>query len=244
MSHDKRADLYLVEYGFYESRARAQAAIAAGPVRVNGEALTKASRLIEATSKIEAESEHPYVSCGGVKFAAALDHFEIDPNNCICLDIGSSTGGFTDCLLKCNARFVHAVDVGHDQFHDSLRNNTCIHLREGCDARVLTCDDFDDALSLIVVDVSFISLTLIIPKILSLAAPNAFLIALIKPQFEVGRAALKKGLVREDADRQAAIDRVTNAIIEKGWSIKGVIPSPIAGGDGNLEYLVAAEHHS
>jgi len=103
---------------------------------------------------------------------------------------------------------------------------------------------FYDALSLIVVDVSFISLTLIIPKILPLAAPNAFLIALIKPQFEVGRAALKKGLVREDADRQAAIDRVTNVIIEKGWSIKGVIPSPIAGGDGNLEYLVAAEHHS
>jgi len=244
MSHAKRADLYLVEHGFYESRARAQAAIAAGLVRVNGEALTKASRLIEATSKIEAESVHPYVSRGGVKLAAALDHFKIDPNNRICLDIGSSTGGFTDCLLKRGARFIYAVDVGHDQFHTSLRNNACVNLREGCDARNLTRDDFEAAPSLIVVDVSFISLTLIIPKIVPLAAPNAFLIALIKPQFEGSRAALKKGLVREDADRQAAIDRVTNAIIEEGWSINGVIQSPIAGGDGNIEYLIAAEHHS
>jgi 23S rRNA (cytidine1920-2'-O)/16S rRNA (cytidine1409-2'-O)-methyltransferase len=244
MSYAKRADLYLVEHGFYESRARAQAAIAAGLVRVNGEALTKASRLIEATSKIEAEAEHPYVSRGGVKLAAALDHFKIDPNNRICLDVGSSTGGFTDCLLKRGARSIHAIDVGHDQFHTSLRNNARVNLREGCDARNLTRDDFDDVPSLIVVDVSFISLTLIIPKIVPLAAPHAFMIALIKPQFEGSRTALKKGVVREDADRQAAIDRVTNAIKEEGWSVKGVIPSPIAGGDGNIEYLVVAEHHS
>jgi 23S rRNA (cytidine1920-2'-O)/16S rRNA (cytidine1409-2'-O)-methyltransferase len=244
MSYAKRADLYLVEHGFYESRARAQAAIAAGLVRVNGEALTKASRLIEATSKIEAEAEHPYVSRGGVKLAAALDHFKIDPNNRICLDVGSSTGGFTDCLLKRGARFIHAIDVGHDQFHTSLRNNARVNLREGCDARNLTRDDFDDVPSLIVVDVSFISLTLIIPKIVPLAAPHAFMIALIKPQFEGSRTALKKGVVREDADRQAAIDRVTSVIEHEGWNIKGVIPSPIAGGDGNIEYLVAAEHHS
>ena len=244
MSYAKRADLYLVEHGFYESRARAQAAIAAGLVRVNGEALTKASRLIEATSKIEAEAEHPYVSRGGVKLAAALDHFKIDPNNRICLDVGSSTGGFTDCLLKRGARFIHAIDVGHDQFHASLRNNARVNLREGCDARNLTRDDFEAAPSLIVVDVSFISLTLIIPKIVPLAAPHAFMIALIKPQFEGSRTALKKGVVREDADRQAAIDRVTSVIEHEGWNIKGVIPSPIAGGDGNIEYLVAAEHHS
>jgi 23S rRNA (cytidine1920-2'-O)/16S rRNA (cytidine1409-2'-O)-methyltransferase len=241
MNHAKRADLFLVERGFYESRARAQAAIAAGLVRVNGEALTKASRLIDAAAAIEAEAEHPYVSRGGVKLAAALDHFVIDPNDRMCIDVGASTGGFTDLLLKRGARFVHAIDVGHDQFHPSLRDDPRVEVREGCDARNLSREDFKEAPSLIVMDVSFISLTLIIPKILPLAASRSFLVALIKPQFEVGRGALKKGIVRDDAARQDSVMRVTETIEHEGWTIKGIIPSPIAGGDGNIEYLVAAE---
>ena len=240
MNEAKRADLFLVERGFYESRARAQAAIAAGLVRVNGEALTKASRPIDAAAAIEAEAEHPYVSRGGVKLAAALDHFAIDPHDRVCLDVGASTGGFTDLLLKRGARFIYAVDVGHDQFHPSLRDDPRVKMREGCDARNLSCDDFNEAPSLIVIDVSFISLTLIIPKILSLAASQSFLVALIKPQFEVGRGALKKGIVRDEAARQDAIMRVTQTITQEGWGIQGMIPSPIAGGDGNLEYLIAA----
>ncbi len=244
MNEPKRADLFLVERGFYESRARAQAAIAAGLVRVNGEALTKASRLIDSAATIEAEAEHPYVSRGGVKLAAACDYFEIDPQNRICLDVGSSTGGFTDLLLKRGARFIHAVDVGHDQFHASLRDDRRVKLREGCDARTISSDDFDEEPSLIVMDVSFISLTLILPKILPLAAPKAFLIALIKPQFEVGRAALKKGIVRDEDARQDAINRVMQSIEHEGWVIKGTIPSPIAGGDGNVEYLIVAERQS
>lgn len=241
MNEAKRADLFLVERGFYESRARAQAAIAAGLVFVNGEALTKASRVIDPAAVIEAEAEHPYVSRGGVKLAGALDHFEIDPMDCICVDVGASTGGFTDVLLKRGARLIHAVDVGHDQFHVSLRNHPLVRLREGCDARNLSRDDFEELPSLLVVDVSFISLTLVLPKILQLADSKARLVALIKPQFEVDRAALKKGLVREDSDRQDAVDRIAGVIDEQGWAVRGVIPSPIAGGDGNREYLLAAE---
>ena len=211
-------------------------------MRVNGEALTKASRLIDAAAAIEAEAEHPYVSRGGVKLAAALDHFTIDPIDRICLDVGASTGGFTDLLLKRGARFVHAIDVGHDQFHPSLRADLRVDVREGCDARTLSRDDFKEAPSLIVIDVSFISLTLIIPKILSLAASQSFLVALIKPQFEVGpRGVGKGGIVRDEDARAEAVAAIEKWIFSReGWSLLGTIPSPIAGGDGNVEYLLAA----
>ena len=183
-----RADLLLVERGFYESRARAQAAIAAGLVSADGARVPKSSASIVKTAVIEALAEHPYVSRGGMKLAAALDSFGIDPFGRFCLDVGASTGGFTDVLLQRNARHVVAVDVGHDQFHASLWGEPRVTLLEGKDARDLAPSDLGEAPSLVVIDVSFISLSLVLPCVLPLAASRACLIALVKPQFEVGRA--------------------------------------------------------
>ena len=239
-----RADRVLVARGFYESRARAQAAIAAGLVRANGVLITKASQILDDNATILAQSEHPYVSRGGVKLAAALDHFALDPADRFCLDIGASTGGFTDVLLKRGARHVVALDVGRDQFHPSLRDDRRVTLMEGYDARHLTRDLLAEEPSLIVADVSFISLTLILPSILPLAHAQASLVALVKPQFEMGRAALKKGLVRDDKHRRDAVERVHSNVTSQGWHVLGVIESPIVGGDGNHEFLLAAERGS
>ena len=236
-----RADLLLVERGFYESRARAQSAIAAGLVTADGAVVAKASSTILSNAKIVAGAEHPWVSRGGVKLAAALDHFDIQPADRFCLDIGASTGGFTDVLLKRGARHVVAVDVGHAQFHEKLAGNRRITLLEGFDARTLTVSDLAEPPSLIVFDVSFISLTLVLPPVLVLAPMGATLVALIKPQFEVGRAFLKKGLVKDDVARDEAVVRIEALIVSLGWRSFGIMPSPIEGGDGNLEFLIAAE---
>lgn len=236
-----RADLLLVERGFYESRARAQSAIAAGLVTADGAVVAKASSTILSNAKIVAGAEHPWVSRGGVKLAAALDHFDIQPADRFCLDIGASTGGFTDVLLKRGARHVVAVDVGHAQFHEKLAGNRRITLLEGFDARTLTASDLAEPPSLIVFDVSFISLTLVLPPVLVLAPMGATLVALIKPQFEVGRAFLKKGLVKDDVARDEAVVRIEALIVSLGWRSFGIMPSPIEGGDGNLEFLIAAE---
>lgn len=236
-----RADLLLVERGLYESRARAQAAIAAGLVKVNGTPVTKSSVTLPADATIEATPEHPYVSRGALKLEAALDRFYINPADRICLDIGASTGGFTDLLLKLGAKHVYAIDVGRDQLHHSLRNDPRITSRESCDARNLTRDDFSEAPSLIVIDVSFISLSLVLPHVLPLACDHAVLVALIKPQFEVGRSALKKGIVKDDQARDDSVKRIEALIITLGWHVRGLINSPIAGGDGNVEFLIIAE---
>jgi 23S rRNA (cytidine1920-2'-O)/16S rRNA (cytidine1409-2'-O)-methyltransferase len=236
-----RADLLLVERGFYESRARAQSAIAAGLVTADGAVVAKASSTVLSNAKIVAGAEHPWVSRGGLKLAAALDHFEIQPADRFCLDIGASTGGFTDVLLKRGARHVVAVDVGHAQFHEKLAGNRRITLLEGFDARTLTASDLAEPPSLIVFDVSFISLTLVLPPVLVLAHMGATLVALIKPQFEVGRAFLKKGLVKDDVARDEAVVRIEALIVSLGWRSFGIMPSPIEGGDGNLEFLIAAE---
>jgi len=244
MENRVRADLLLVERGLYESRARAQSAIAAGLVKANGAVVTKASATLPADASIDATPEHPYVSRGALKLEAALDHFKIDAKDRVCLDVGSSTGGFTDLVLKCGAKHVYAIDVGRDQLHPSLRDDPRITSRESCDARILTREDFTDAPSLIVIDVSFISLSLILPAVLPLAANDAYLVALIKPQFEVGRAALKKGIVKDDAARDESVKRIQALIASLSWQVKGVIDSPILGGDGNLEYLIAAERNN
>ncbi len=236
-----RADLLLVERGFYESRARAQSAIAAGLVTADGAVIAKASSTILSNAKIVAGAEHPWVSRGGVKLAAALDHFGIHPADRFCLDIGASTGGFTDVLLKRGARHVVAVDVGHAQFHEKLAGNRRITLLEGFDARLLTAADLAEPPSLVVFDVSFISLTLVLPPVLALAPSGATLVALIKPQFEVGRAFLKKGLVKDDVARDEALVRIEALIVSLGWRSFGIMASPIEGGDGNLEFLIAAE---
>src|SRR5579863_7975136 len=234
----QRADLVLVARGFFASRARAQAAIAAGLVRADGALIGKASEEIAPTAAIEATAAHPWASRGGVKLVAALDAFGLDPVGLVCLDIGASTGGFTDVLLARGARRVYAVDVGRDQLDQRLRTDRRVIAREGLDARKLTSSVFDEPPQAIVCDVSFISLRLVLPRVLSLAAEEAWLAALIKPQFEVGRARLKKGVVKDEVALSEACDGVVACVEGLGWRSLGVMASPIRGGDGAKEFLI------
>ncbi len=238
----KRADLALVERGVFASRARAQAAIKAGLVRVDGVALAKASEAIDAGALIEAAAPHPWVSRGGVKLAAALDAFGLDPRGLVCLDIGASTGGFSDVLLSRGAANVSAVDVGHGQLDAKLSADARLRSLEGLDARKLTAAHLPSPPQAIVCDVSFISQRLIWPHILPLAAPGAWLVTLVKPQFEVGRAQLVKGAVKAPAALAAACEAVRNSIEASGWTSVGLIASPISGGDGAREFLYAARN--
>jgi 23S rRNA (cytidine1920-2'-O)/16S rRNA (cytidine1409-2'-O)-methyltransferase len=236
-----RVDRILMARGLFASRTAAQAAIDAGLVKADGVVIQKASQTIAKNARIEAVPAHPYVSRGGVKLAAALDHFVLDPSEMVCLDVGASTGGFTDVLLRRGARLVYAVDVGTRQLHDTLRQRTDVFVLENTDIRTLASDRLTDPPALVAVDVSFISLKLILPAITSLAAPSAVMIALIKPQFEAGRKAVVKGLVRDAAARETACAEVTAAAQDLGWTVRGVIDSPIEGGDGNHEFLLCAE---
>ena len=238
----KRADIVLVERGFFSSRARAQAAIAAGLVRVGGAPLKKASDEVAGDAPIEAESPHPWASRGGVKLAAALDAFALDPRGLVCLDIGASTGGFTDVLLARGAAKVVAVDVGHGQLDPRLAANPRIRSLEGADARALTSATLGETPDAIVIDVSFISQRLVLPHVLKLAARRAWLVALIKPQFELARADLVKGQVRSEAALGRACAAVRAAIEDQGWTVIGLIPSPILGGAGQREFLIGARH--
>jgi 23S rRNA (cytidine1920-2'-O)/16S rRNA (cytidine1409-2'-O)-methyltransferase len=240
MTERKRADRLLVERGLFESRSRAQAAIAAGLVRADGVPVQKASDEIAADAKVEASAEHPWVSRGGVKLAAALDHFSIDPKGLACLDVGASTGGFAHVLVERGASRVYAVDVGHGQLHQSLRGRTEIVSLENTDIRALRPALLRESLDLVVADVSFISLKLILPAALGLTKSPAHLLALIKPQFEAGRAHLKKGIVRDPAVQQTVCDDISAFIAGLGWTVLGVIPSPVTGGDGNREFLIGA----
>lgn len=240
MSNTQRADRLLVERGLFESRAKAQAAIEAGLVTANGARVRKASETIDGDAEIEASPAFPYVSRSGVKLAAALDHFKFDPRGTICLDAGASTGGFTQVLLERGAKQVYAVDVGRDQLHQSLRARPEVASLEGTDIRGLALPG--ERPDLVVVDVSFISLKLVLPAALVLAKSPAKLVALIKPQFEAGRAHLKRGIVRDAAVHAAVCDDISKAISDLGWHVLGVIPSPITGGDGNAEFLIGATH--
>jgi 23S rRNA (cytidine1920-2'-O)/16S rRNA (cytidine1409-2'-O)-methyltransferase len=238
MTSRQRADRLLVERGLFESRAQAQAAIAAGLVTADGAPVRKASDALRPDAEFRAAPAHPWVSRGGVKLAAALDAFAIDPAEQICLDVGASTGGFTDVLLARGARLVHAIDVGRDQLHARLRADPRVVSREATDIRTLPA--LDPLPSLIVADVSFISLRLVLPPALRLATGPAHLVALIKPQFEAGRAHLKKGIVTDANVRQQVCDQVCECVASLGWIVLGLIPSPIEGGDGNQEFLIAA----
>lgn len=235
-----RADQLLVERGFFESRARAQAAIAAGLVTANGAAVRKASEMVAQDAVLTAEAPHPYVSRGGLKLEAALDAFGFSPKDRVCLDVGSSTGGFTDLLLKRGAQHVVAVDVGRDQLHASLRSDPRVTSLEGQDIRALAPEALIERPSLAAIDVSFISLKLILPSVAALLAPEAGIAALIKPQFEAGRAALKKGIVRDEAVQHQVCVEIVALLGELGFTVDGPIPSPIEGGDGNREFLVGA----
>jgi len=237
----QRADRLLVERGLFPSRTKAQAAIAAGLVTANAAPVRKASEEIAVDAALSATLAHPYVSRGGVKLAAALDHFKFDPQGRICLDVGASTGGFTQVLLERGAKRVYAVDVGHGQLHESLRGRPEIVSLEQTDIRTLSAAQLNEPPDLVTVDVSFISLKLALPPALALAKPPAQLIALIKPQFEAGRAQAKKGIVRDPAVHAAVCHDILAFVASLGWRVLGIIPSPIAGGDGNAEFLLAAK---
>jgi 23S rRNA (cytidine1920-2'-O)/16S rRNA (cytidine1409-2'-O)-methyltransferase len=238
----KRADIVLVERGFFSSRARAQAAIAAGLVSVGGMALRKPSEEVAADAAIEASAPHPYASRGGVKLAAALDAFGFDPAGLACLDIGASTGGFTDVLLQRGARRVVAVDVGHGQLDPRLAADPRVRSLEGLDARALTLAHVGEAPGAIVCDLSFISQRAVLPHVLALAAERAWLVSLVKPQFEAGKAEIVKGRVRSEAALARACDEVRASVAGLGWMLLGVIPSPVLGGGGAREFLLAARH--
>jgi 23S rRNA (cytidine1920-2'-O)/16S rRNA (cytidine1409-2'-O)-methyltransferase len=240
MARRKRADVLLVERGLFESRTRAQAAIAAGLVTADGVPLRKASDELAMDAALEAKPDHPWVSRGGLKLVAALDRFGFDPAGRICLDVGVSTGGFTDVLLARGARQVYAVDVGREQLHARLRGNPAVVSLEETDIRALDPAHLAEPPDFATIDVSFISLKLILPALDRLMRRPAQLIALIKPQFEAGRAHLKKGIVRDGAVRSAVCDDIAAFATSLGWAVAGVIPSPIEGGEGNREFLLGA----
>ena len=235
----KRADVVLVERGFFASRARAQEAIAAGLVTVNGTVIRKASDAVPEEAVITAEQPHPYVSRGGVKLAAALDAFHIDPKDRICLDIGASTGGFTEVLLKRGAAHVYAVDVGHAQLHPTIVGNARVTNLEGTDARSLNADLISRAADLLVSDVSFISLKLVLPPAIAFLKPRAELAVLVKPQFELGPGRVGKGgIVRDEDDRRAALESVAATADALGLRRRGACASDVEGRTGNREWLL------
>ena len=241
MTVRERADRLLVARGLFESRARAQAAIAAGLVTADGVPVRKASEAISSAAVITAEPEHPYVSRGGVKLAAALDHFHLDVTGRICLDVGASTGGFAEVLALRGARRVYAIDVGRDQLHPRLRGRGDIVSMEETDIRTLDPARLTEQPDFAAVDVSFISLKLVVPAVGKILKHRATLLALIKPQFEAGRRDVKKGIVRDAAIHTAVCNDIGAFLTALGWRVGGVAPSAILGGDGNSEFFVEAE---
>jgi len=236
-----RADRLLVDLGLFESRARAQAAILAGLVHADGRPVAKPSDALDPGARIAAGRPHPYVSRGGLKLAAALDAFGLDPAGLACLDVGASTGGFTDVLLRRGAARVHAVDVGRDQLHASLRGDPRVASLEGTDIRSLDPAALPEPPRLATIDVSFIALRLVLPAIVPLLADGAGLVALIKPQFEAGRERVGRGgIVRDEGVHAAVCDEVRACLEGLGLRVVGLIPSPVEGGDGNREFLVGA----
>lgn len=232
-----RADLLLVTKGLAESRAKAQAAIAAGGVRANGAIVQRASDLIGDDAALEVSPPHPWVSRGGVKLAHALDAFGVDPSGRVCLDVGASTGGFTHVLLTRGAARIYAVDVGRDQLHPSLRGDPRVVVLERTDARALTRALIPEAPSLVVCDASFIGASKVLETPLSLAASEAELIALIKPQFEAGPGARKRGVLDEASALEIAAAAMATLDGVQGFTRVAAIASPILGGDGNREFL-------
>lgn len=236
-----RLDQYLVEQGYFESRARAQAAIAAGLVSLDGAVVTKPAHKTPPDATIALQGDiHTYVSRGGVKLEAALRSMEIDPAGKTCLDLGASTGGFSDVLLRRGAAKVYAVDVGTGQLHEKIAGDPRVVNLEKTHAKDLTRTLIPDAIEMIVCDVSFISLKKALPPVLALAAPSARLAALVKPQFEVGREGLGKGGIVKEGLGECAAEDMRAWIEAQGWRVMGLMESPIKGGDGNREFLLGA----
>jgi len=243
MAAKQRLDTMLVARGLAESRAKAQALALAGLVYSGERRLDKPGQMLADDTPLECRGRgHPYVSRGGVKLAHALDHFAIDPAGAIALDIGASTGGFTDVLLQRGAAKVFAVDVGHGQLDWRLRQDARVVVLERCNARHLTRAEVPEPPALVVCDASFIGLETVLPATLALAAPSASLVALIKPQFEVGKGRVGKGgVVRDPALHEEVCSRIATWLAgQAGWSVLGLTESPLRGPDGNVEFLIAA----
>lgn len=234
----ERLDKLLIARGLADTRAKAQALILAGQVFSAQQRLDKPGMLLPVDAEITLKETMPYVSRGGLKLAAALDHFQVEVAGFICLDVGASTGGFTDCLLQRGAAKVVALDVGHGQLAWKLRQDPRVEVREHVNARFLQPEDFQDRFDLAVCDVSFISLRLILPVLPPLLKSSAQVITLIKPQFEVGREEVGKGgIVRDEAAQLRVVNEITEFAATLGLQARGVIDSPILGQDGNREFL-------
>jgi 23S rRNA (cytidine1920-2'-O)/16S rRNA (cytidine1409-2'-O)-methyltransferase len=236
----KRADLLLVERGLFESRARAQAAIEAGLVMANDQPVLKASESIPVDAELQAQPAHPYVSRGGVKLAAALERYPLEIEDHVCLDVGASTGGFTEVLLANGASLVFAIDVGREQLHPSLHGHPKVVSMEETDIRSFEGRRLPMRPDIVVVDVSFISLKAVLPVALSLAAAPMHLLALIKPQFEAPRKHSKRGIIRNAMVHQEICDDIAAFVASQGCTGIEVFPSSIKGGDGNIEFFVGA----
>jgi len=239
-----RADVFLVKKGLAASRAEASAAIAAGGVHANGKIVAKPSALLPEDAEVTFLRAHRYVSRGGVKLAAALEQFALSPAELICVDLGASTGGFTQVLLERGAAHVYAVDVGHGQLNPAIAQHPRVSSIERTNARDLGATQIPESPHAIVADVSFISLKIALPNALALASPDAWLVALFKPQFEVGRNNVGKGgIVKDIAARERALAVFVDWLSsEQHWTVTGSMRSPIEGGDGNVEHLVAARN--
>jgi len=236
----KRADIVLVERGLFESRARARAAIEAGLVIANGKPVAKPSETIAADAELQAQPAHPFVSRGGVKLSAALEQYPIEIEGHVCLDVGASTGGFTEVLLTSGAAIVFSIDVGREQLHPSLRGHPKVVSMEQTDIRSFEGKRLPARPDIVVIDVSFISLKAVLPVALSLAAAPMHLLALIKPQFEAPRKHSKGGIIRDAAVHQQICDDIASFAASLGCTDIKVFPSPIAGGDGNMEFFIGA----
>lgn len=241
-----RVDQLLVERGLVESRSRAQALIMAGKVYSDSKRIDKPGQTLASDAPLSVkEQDHPWVSRGGLKLAKGLDHFGIDPSGLVCLDVGASTGGFTDVLLAEGATKVYAVDVGQGQLDWKLRNDERVRVLERQNARHLTSEQVPEPIDLVVCDASFIGLRTLLPAPLALTAPGARLIALIKPQFEVGKDRVgKRGVVR-DPEQHAEVCKTIATWLgqQAGWQVLGVTESPITGPEGNREFLIAARRN-
>ncbi|GAB4436828.1 MAG: TlyA family rRNA (cytidine-2'-O)-methyltransferase [bacterium] len=242
MSNKKRADELLFEKGLVESRSRAKTLIMMGKVYCDGKKVEKAGDLISTEQTFEIMEDLPYVSRGGIKLEAALKTFTINLKDKVCLDIGASTGGFTDCMLKAGAKKVYAVDVGYGVLDDRLRRDERVVNIERTNFRYIERSKIPEEVDFISIDVSFISLELIIPKALEFLKTGGEIVALIKPQFELSRKEVGKGgIVRDDDLRNKAVEKINDFLLEKGVEVIGIIPSPILGQKGNKEFLIYAK---
>jgi 23S rRNA (cytidine1920-2'-O)/16S rRNA (cytidine1409-2'-O)-methyltransferase len=245
MKKKARIDQTLVDRGLFESRERAQRALMAGEIRVGEQLITKPAAMIEVDAEISVAESPQFVGRGATKLSGALDHLKIDVTAKVALDIGASTGGFTDCLLQRGAAKVFAVDVGRGQLAWKIRNDPRVVVFEKVNARFLSRKEIPEPVDICVIDVSFISLTLILPRAFELITPDGVILALIKPQFELQRGDVGRGgIVREPALHEKAQQKIVNFVAEAGYRVSGLVPSQITGTDGNQEFFICIRKRS